>query len=94
MFSRQIAIRPDIADFVCRMQKLIVEVDRPSHEMTHENDLRRTLFREQQGYRIICATNYDVRDNLDGVIAPITESFQLTATRSASPPLPKGRGEV
>ena len=92
-FSRQIAIGPYFADFVCRMQKLIIEVDGPSHEMTHEHDARRTTFLEQQGYRIVRVNNHDVRDTLDDVIALIAEALRPTPARCASLPLPEGRGE-
>jgi very-short-patch-repair endonuclease len=50
---RQVRIDRYIVDFVCLSARLIVEVDRPTHELTEGQDALRTRRLEAQGYRVI-----------------------------------------
>ena len=72
-FVRQEAIGPFYADFVCREEKLIVEVDGATHATPEEiaYDARRESFLRDLGYRILRVTNDDVFNNLDGVCETI-----------------------
>jgi len=54
-FVREMEIGPYISDFVCRSQKIIVEIDGMQHAKSDaiEYDKERTIFLEKQGYRVI-----------------------------------------
>ena len=72
-FNRQVPIGPFIADFLCFEAKLIVETDGATHGEAHEvaYDVRRTVFLNSQGYRVMRFTNLDVFENLTGVLDTI-----------------------
>ena len=63
------AIGPYFADFACREQKLIVEVDGATHgtESEVEYDQARSDYLIAQGWRVHRAWNQDVFTNLTGV---------------------------
>ena len=65
-FVRQLAIGPFFADFACREQKLIVEVDGATHgaEAEVKADAARAAALKRIGYRICRVTNDDVIRNL------------------------------
>jgi very-short-patch-repair endonuclease len=69
-FVRQEPVGPYFADFVCRKEKLIVEIDGATHSTDTElrHDLQRAGFLNAQGYRILRVTNDAVYRNLDGVL--------------------------
>jgi very-short-patch-repair endonuclease len=68
-FVRQVPIGPYVADFACRSHMLIIEVDGATHGEEHEveHDVRRTVFLEGQGWRVMRVWNADVFENLIGV---------------------------
>ncbi len=72
-FVRQQPVGPYIVDFVCRKEKLIIEVDGATHgnDVDVEYDNRRTCFLERQGYRVHCVDNHvvftDIGSVLDGI---------------------------
>ena len=76
-FVRQQPIGPYIADFVCRSEKLIVEVDGETHGDAEDvaYDLRRTQFLESQRYRVVRVDNHSVftaiEDVLDSIFAAL-----------------------
>ncbi len=69
-FVRQCPIGPYFADFVCREEKIVVEVDGGTHSTDEEiaRDTRRTTYIEEQGFRIYRAHNQEIYDNIDGVL--------------------------
>ena len=76
-FVRQQPVGPYIVDFVCRNEKLIVEVDGETHgdAQAVSHDLRRTQFLKTQGYRVVRVDNLAVftavGDVLDGIVAAL-----------------------
>jgi very-short-patch-repair endonuclease len=74
-FSRQIQIGPCYGDFVCRRLKVVVELDGFSHDLTAEDDARRTEYMERNGYRVVRFTNEDVLRNTEGVLAVLTREL-------------------
>jgi very-short-patch-repair endonuclease len=70
-FQRQVVLAPYIADFACRSQRLVVEVDGDTHGDRQVYDAVRTRTLERMGYRVIRVTNGDVMTNLDGVLRAI-----------------------
>ena len=76
-FVRQQPIGPYIVDFVCRAEKLIVEVDGMTHGDASDvaYDMRRTLFLEAQGYRVVRVNNHAVFSDIGNVLEHIFVSL-------------------
>ncbi len=96
-FCRQFPIGPFVADFLCRREKLVIEVDGGQHADQAERDNARTAFMEAQGFRVIRFWNNDVLTNLEGVLTlirlalPAQPSFPPRPARPPHPsPLPRG----
>jgi very-short-patch-repair endonuclease len=72
-FARQQPLGPCYADFVCREQRLIVEVDGEQHADNPADRMRDDYLRAL-GYRVIRGWNNEVLGNLDGVLEmPMSE---------------------
>jgi very-short-patch-repair endonuclease len=76
-FVRQQPIGPYIVDFVCRAEKIIIEVDGATHGEASDvaYDIRRTQFLKSQGYRVVRVDNQavftaigDALDYINGVL--------------------------
>jgi very-short-patch-repair endonuclease len=85
-FSRQIPIKPFVADFVCRAQKLVIELDGESHNSSIDADSRRTRFLESKGYRVLRFTNADVFQRAEGVVSMILSVLSESPTPNPSRP--------
>ncbi len=90
-FVRQENIGAYYVDFVCRDQKLIIEVDGATHSTTREraNDESREAWLVKHGFRVLRVTNADVFENVDGVCETILNALNATAQA----PSPRKRGE-
>jgi very-short-patch-repair endonuclease len=72
---------PDrFVDFACPAAKLAVELDGGQHAERIDQDAERSVELAQQGYRVIRFWNFEVTENLDGVIQAI-----LLAVEAAPP---------
>ena len=89
-FRRQSVIGYSIADFFCPSRKLIVEVDGDTHD-DPAKDARRDAALEAHGYRVLHVTNYDVMDNMDGVLVLISEALRFDDIPHPNPS-PEGEG--
>jgi len=88
-FRRQEPIDRYIVDFVCYEKKLIIEVDGGQHAEEKEKDIVRDNWFRQQGFQVLRFWNFEVLDNIEGVLEVILK----TITPSCSPPLiPPARG--
>jgi very-short-patch-repair endonuclease len=76
-FVRQEPVGPYFADFACREERLIVEVDGATHSTDTEQhrDLGRTAFLKAHGYRVLRVPNDEVYRNLEGALATIYAEF-------------------
>ncbi|MGO9774738.1 MAG: endonuclease domain-containing protein [Roseiarcus sp.] len=81
-FVRQEPIGPYFADFVCREEKLVVEVDGATHSTDHQigYDERRANFLFSHGYRIARVANDEVYRNMDGVLETILAMIERRST--------------
>ncbi|MEK7218160.1 MAG: DUF559 domain-containing protein [Patescibacteria group bacterium] len=72
-FCRQVNIGPYVADFLCRENRLIVEVDGGIHESLkqREHDAGRDAYLRERGFRIVRVKNNAVRHDLPGVLEHI-----------------------
>ena len=66
-FCRQHPIGSFIADFYCVQYRLVVEIDGEIHKQQQRQDLARTEWLEQHGYRVIRFRNHEVEQNLENV---------------------------
>ena len=85
-FSRQIAIGPFIADFVCREHMLVIEVDGGQHD--EDRDATRQHQMEARGYRVLRFWNHEVLGNTNGVLMSIAAA--LHERPPPTPPVPGG----
>ena len=67
-FRRQYPIGNYVLDFVCLEAGLVIEVDGGQHQENTGYDQDRTLWLEQQGFRILRFWNNEVMSNLDAVL--------------------------
>jgi len=76
-FRRQVALGPFIVDFVCFDRRVIVELDGGQHgqERYVDHDRARTAWLKGEGFSVLRFWNNEVMDNLDGVLATITEAL-------------------
>lgn len=76
-FRRQHPIGDYIVDFICRSQKLIIELDGGQHNIDEniKYDKKRTEFLESLGFKVIRFWNNDIDNNIEGVIKFIEENI-------------------
>ncbi|MBA3880955.1 MAG: hypothetical protein C0500_14725 [Sphingobium sp.] len=91
-FSRQMPVGPYITDFMCRSKRLVIELDGYSHDLSVEQDRRRTAFIEARGFRILRFTNAAVFENIEGVVAAILLALEEAGVPTPQPPPASGRG--
>jgi very-short-patch-repair endonuclease len=88
-FRRQTPIGQYIVDFVCHEQRLVIELDGSQHAES-QHDIRRDLWLESKGYRVLRFWNSDVLRDRDGVLETIVSAAR-GATPLPSPPPQGGR---
>ncbi|GEM_PF-10176 len=86
-FRRQHPVPPYIADFACLEKKLIVELDGGQHSEKAAYDEKRTLFLEEQGFRVLRFWNNEVLENMEGVLSIIAG---VLVSRPPTQPSPQG----
>ncbi len=92
-FTRQLPIAGFKADFACRSNRLVVELDGSQHADAVEYDAIRTGDIELAGYRVIRFWNNDLTNNMDGVLETIlTAARDLEREPTPQPPPACGRG--
>ncbi len=97
-FRRQHPIGPYVVDFVCLEHRFIFEVDGVQHAQPTNvsNDAERTYWLESRGYRVFRAWNWEVRENLEGVITSMLGELGLLSAPEVTPhpgPPPQGGRE-
>ncbi len=80
--GRQEPIDPDVADFVCRERRLVVELDGGQHA-DNARDVIRDKWLVDHGYRVVRVWNNDIMKNLEGVLEEIARVLD-----AGSPPHP------
>ncbi|MFN3233713.1 MAG: endonuclease domain-containing protein [Alphaproteobacteria bacterium] len=90
-FNRQVPVGPYVADFICRTEKLIIEIDGGQHAFQKQADAKRTKYLAAKGYRVIRFWNNDVLKNTEGVLETIRS--ELMNSPPHPDPLPRGERE-
>tara|TARA_A100000171_G_scaffold2769_1_gene2471 strand:- start:3656 stop:4036 length:381 start_codon:yes stop_codon:yes gene_type:complete len=70
-FNRQFAIENYIVDFICRKERLIIELDGRSHDGKQDQDRTRDLRLNELGYKVVRIAEVDVKYDLKNVIRTI-----------------------
>lgn len=78
-FRRQHAIGNYVVDFCAPRKKLIIELDGSQHLHQPEYDARRTDYLELHGYKVIRVWNYQVMNDMEGVLLVITQKLEEPA---------------
>lgn len=73
-FVRQAPVGPYFCDFICREQKLVIEVDGGQHADSRHKIRDRYL--TMNGYRILRFWNNDVLGNIEGVVSTICAALR------------------
>jgi very-short-patch-repair endonuclease len=81
-FVRQEAIGPFFGDFVCRAERLVIEIDGATHSSDEERvrDARRKAFLRAEGFRVLRFTNAEVYGNCHGVMETILAVLERRQT--------------
>jgi very-short-patch-repair endonuclease len=97
-FVRQEPIGPYVVDFICREQRLIIEVDGGQHA-TDKRDVVRDRWLADNHFRVLRFWNNDVIGNIEGVLETIANALQVERRGGrrgpggpGRPPPPPGRG--
>ena len=77
------AHRAFIADFACYSHRLIVEIDGLTHDGREQYDEERDEWFRQRGWHVLRATDDEVLENLDGVVAAILIALRKAAESGA-----------
>lgn len=89
-FRRQHPINDKyIADFACVEKKLIIEVDGSQH-IESNKDIKRTLYLENEGYKIIRFYNNDIDNNIEGCLEYLKKELEKFAPFQGEMPEAKG----
>jgi len=75
-FRRQHAIGKYVPDFCAIKAKLIIELDGSQHLDQDENDLERTKYLKEKGYKMLRFWNHQVINDIDSVILTITAALE------------------
>src|SRR5690606_35090307 len=78
-FTKQHSIGNYIVDFYCASEKLIIELDGEVHynPEAQEYDRKRSIYLENQGFKVIRFENKMVFDYLPSVLKEIRDNFDL-----------------
>ena len=77
-FRRQQSIGPYIVDFYCASERLVIELDGAAHdsEVAADYDETRERFLRSMGLTVIRIENRHVTENLEGVLAHLSQHFK------------------
>ena len=69
-FIRQCPVGPYFVDFLCRSERVAVEIDGGTHGTNDQlaEDRRRETYLRARGLRIFRTSNVDIYDNIEGVL--------------------------
>ncbi len=77
-FRRQVPIGPFVADFACKSARLIIETDGDCHgfDDQQQRDVRRTLWLNQNGWRVLRFWNGELASDMSNVLERIFNALE------------------
>jgi very-short-patch-repair endonuclease len=84
-FRRQVPLGRFIADFASHEARLIVEIDGGQHNPSSPREVERTMFLQNEGYRVLRFWNNEVLANLAGVYDTIAGALDKPPPPKPSP---------
>jgi very-short-patch-repair endonuclease len=89
-FRRQYPIGQYIADFACRSEHLVIELDGGGHgnDQAERDDAERSAYLEKCGYRVLRIWNLDVLTDTDRVVDQIRAALSGAEEDPLNDPLP------
>ena len=91
-FRRQHPFEDYILDFVCLIEKLVVEVDGGQHQEQATEDGRRTKALENAGFCVLRFWNHDVLQKPEAIAEQILQTVSQSKTHPHPGPLLEGEG--
>jgi len=90
-FRRQVPIGPFIADFACKSARLIIETDGDSHGYDDQElrDFRRTLWLNQNGWRVLRFWSGELASDMGNVLERIFNALEGEPSDPHPDPLPQ-----
>ncbi len=85
-FTRQLSIGPYFADFACREEHLVIELDGSQHADS-DYDRRRDRFMVEQGWSVLRFWNVDALKELDAVVDTILAALDRRLDAVVAPDL-------
>jgi len=81
-FIRQEPVGPYFADFCCREEKLVIEVDGATHSTEAElaRDAAREAFLMSRGYHVLRFRNAEIYEEINGVMETIMAALERRET--------------
>ena len=83
-FHRQKPIDEYVADFYCPRLKLVIEIDGDSHDGKEDADRKRQEKLESLGLTVLRFWDWDVKDNVDGIVEHLREWIEAHMTHPCS----------
>ena len=92
-FRRQYSLGPYVLDFFCYESKFAIEMDGRQHgdPKVQAHDAKRDMYLKMRGIRTKRIWNFQVRENLDGVLAGIRMTLEELMESPHPVPLPRER---
>ncbi len=85
-FHRQVPLLDFIVDFYCHELQLAIEIDGDSHEFKYKYDSKRQGELEKRGVVFIWFSDFDVKNNMFGVVLCIQETINQHIINSPKVP--------
>lgn len=82
-FARQVPIRPYIADFAARRERLIIEIDGRSRDHQIAHDEKREAYLKSLGYTVVHISNTAVAADRDSIARHIDHLMRLAAPKGS-----------
>ena len=78
-FLRQYIIAPYIVDFICKKEKIIIEIDGSQHNEPEKikYDNERTEYLISKNYKVIRFWNNEIDENIEGVYEKLKDVFKI-----------------
>jgi adenine-specific DNA-methyltransferase len=74
-FRRQVSVGPYFADFYCKENNLVIEIDGAQHLENKEYDKERERYMQSFGLITLRFWNFEIENNLNDVLNKIKNTF-------------------